>query len=467
MARIESEDLFRNVANRNIGILNEYIDETKVDIARHTFDQLKDIVSNGLRAQAGFMNDYINDQLVQIVRSIIDIKSKKFENTVIEATNGVVNRIKTANDEQELNRILNYYEDEVTDNRLLSISFDDAIYEYVSGLRKLLLSKFEYMYSRRLEQVIDDICNESKSYLIRYFAKIESEFGQIYYKIIMNFNDTVKEFLLASKKFGETDISFTPGFDEYTFKFNGDTIIYRYDGNELNAYVNGNKIDNTSELENLNRSIQEKFHDDRFPGVTRVTDSMIRRISEMQMDAQINPEDFFNPRAKRRTKPSSNELAFIDVPIRGDVLDNPDIVLTEEVKQEIINSLDIKEEVIEDEEDWLGKPKISQEEIDEMLFSDDKHFKPKVSTNPKDYELTSEEKEALLGSLEIPKTVTKAPLNEPSKDEMSGLQERLDYLLKTPEVIEYLEIQEYLESVNKYKDEVAKNEELEPTIRIL
>ena len=123
--------------------------------------------------------------------------------------------------------------------------------------------------------------------------------------------------------------------------------------------------------------------------------------------------------------------------------------------------------MIEDEEDWLGKPKISQEEIDEMLFSDDKHFKPKVSTNPKDYELTSEEKEALLGSLEIPKTVTKAPLNEPSKDEMSGLQERLDYLLKTPEVIEYLEIQEYLESVNKYKDEVAKNEELEPTIRIL
>ena len=110
---------------------------------------------------------------------------------------------------------------------------------------------------------------------------------------------------------------------------------------------------------------------------------MIRRISEMQMDAQINPEDFFNPRAKRRTKPSSNELAFIDVPIRGDVLDNPDIVLTEEVKQEIINSLDIKEEVIEDEEDWLGKPKISQEEIDEMLFSDDKHLKPKVSTNPK------------------------------------------------------------------------------------
>ena len=139
MARIESEDLFRNVVNRNIGILNEYVDEAKVDIARHTFDQLKDIVSNGLRAQAGFMNDYINDQLVQIVRSIIDIKSKKFENTIIEATNGVINRIQTANDEQELNRILNYYEDEVTDNRLLSISFDDVIYEYVSGLRLSLI----------------------------------------------------------------------------------------------------------------------------------------------------------------------------------------------------------------------------------------------------------------------------------------------------------------------------------------
>ena len=281
--------------------------------------------------------------------------------------------------------------------------------------------------------------------------------------------------------------SYEIGFGEYTFTYDGNKVVYKYEGDNFVMYKNGTKVPNSASMESINREIQ-----DIFPQASDVTDRMLRTISEIRMDNQINPDDPFElpldknsipdraeiP-AKKEEKSEFDEL-LAKLEITDDEPEKPE--LTEEEKaerkrqiDELTASLEIKDDPEVRLDPITGKKILTKEEAEErkrqhaeMLAKLTITDEPEkmIPEGPIDPGKLSQIQETT-AKLEI----TDEPVEHKRdvKDmDVARIQERMDYLMKNPAVIEYIELQDMMKSYyDEYTEAVSQNIEQEQAREIL
>jgi hypothetical protein len=501
-----SNDAIKNVENQYYEIMS--------NLRRKLTEQLFDIVSRNLRAPATFMPDFIT-------LNIFDKFKKEYEFVMKEAARAYNNALNTADNiiekddsEEGLYHAFSVYTDIAEDTEVLNVSrlISNIIDEYISSLKYKLSSIFNYMQnSRQVDEDINAILGESSRLLNKVFDEtldIISGIKNDNNKAIDELIDELVSMLRVSNK-----EEYIHGFGEDTFRYDGHEVTYRFEGNNLTLYMDNIKVNDSYTLADINRTIQDKF-----PQAKEVTDSMVRRISEIEMD-------------KKEESPS--EAMFRSVPSKPELKADVELIDTSRIKEltpilditddepkrkehddrldrirELTPMLDItddepkvkKESPKLDTEELMSKLEIKDDEpetkqesskldIDELLSKleikddEDQYVNPNASTNPEDIKLTPEEINALLHGLDIPEEEQQLIQQEEVKDEDFGaLQLRMDQLMRIPEVQTFVELEdnpyvkewqdiqskmEYYNAKKDYEALVESQQEQKTTIKMI
>ena len=449
MGKVDPNDSFRRYSNIAINRLSEEFDRIRKEFIRKAYDDIQEITSDGLKTQANFMFDFIENNLEVSLKTAFKKAIANAEETIITEVNSTVRRLQEMETPLEANRITNDYEDAV-DNMKFDVKLIELAEEFKYELRSFLARKFGYMNSRDIENAIDEIGYNVYKYLERKFEGMEDEIRAV--------NEKIKEDLYTASGSYTIELMSQENINAYeetngqfTFRYNGHEVVYRYDGNDFNCYKDGKKLKNSTAMEIVNREIQE-----RFPQAQSATDAMLRRISEMQMDNQINPDDPFGPLLDRNGNP------ILDMPVK--------------------------------KEEKESEP-ISKEEIDAMLGSEEQYVNPNASTDPKDIAITPEELKALLeitddepkvepikSDVDFEELANKLDIKDdptveqyttkPKDGDIAYIQERMDTLMNNPAVAEFIELQnmmkkyyeEYTQTVNEQMQQSQTVQTQEPAV---
>ena len=450
MGKVDPNDSFRRYSNIAINRLSEEFDRIRKEFIRKAYDDIQEITSDGLKTQANFMFDFIENNLEVSLKTAFKKAIANAEETIITEVNSTVRRLQEMETPLEANRITNDYEDAV-DNMKFDVKLIELAEEFKYELRSFLARKFGYMNSRDIENAIDEIGYNVYKYLERKFEGMEDEIRAV--------NEKIKEDLYTASGSYTIELMSQENINAYeetngqfTFRYDGHEVVYRYDGNDFNCYKDGKKLNNSTAMEIVNREIQE-----RFPQAQSATDAMLRRISEMQMDNQINPDDPFGPLLDRNGNP------ILDMPVK--------------------------------KEEKESEP-ISKEEIDAMLGSEEQYVNPNASTDPKDIAITPEELKALLeitddepkvepktSDVDFEELSSKLDIKDddptveqyttkPKDGDIAYIQERMDTLMSNPAVAEFIELQnmmkkyyeEYTQTVNEQMQQSQTVQTQEPAV---
>ena len=480
MGKVDPNDSFRRYSNIAITRITEEFDRIRKEFIRRAYDDIQEITSDGLKTQANFMFDFIENNLEVSLKTAFKKAIADAEETIITEVNHTVHRLQEMETPLEVHGITTDFEDAV-DNMKFNVRLTEIAEEFKYELRSFLARKFGYMNSRDIENAIDEIGYNVYKYLERKFEGMEEEIRAV--------NEKVQEDLYTASGSYTMELMSQENVNAYeetngqfTFRYDGHEVVYRYDGNDFNCYKDGKKLNNSTAMEIVNREIQE-----RFPQAQSATDAMLRRISEMQMDNQINPDDPFGPLLDRNGNP------ILDMPVK--------------------------------KEEKESEP-ISKEEIDAMLGSEEQYVNPNASTDPKDIAITPEELKALLeitddepkvepitsdvdfeelmSKLEIKdddeEQLGEAPIDpaktaqiremtekldikdedptveqyptKPKDGDIAYIQERMDTLMSNPAVAEFIELQnmmkkyyeEYTQTVNEQMQQSQTVQTQEPAV---
>ena len=425
-----SNDAVKNVENQYYEIMS--------NLRRKLTEQLFDIVSRNLRAPATFMPDFITLNIFDKFKKEYEFVMKEAEKAYNDALNTADNIIERDDSEEGLYHAFSAYTDIAEDAEVLNVSrlIENIIDEYISSLKSKLSSIFNYMQnSRQVDEDINAILGESRRLLNKVFDETLDIISGIKYdnnKAIDELIDELVNMLHVSNK-----EEYIHGLAEDTFRYDGHEVTYRFEGNNLTLYMDNIKVNDSYTLADINRTIQDKF-----PQAKEVTDSMVRRISELEMD-------------KKEESPS--EAMFRSVPSKPKLKADVDLIDTSHIR-ELTPILDITDD----------EPKVKKEssklDMDELMSKleikddEDQYVNPNASTNPEDIKLTPEEINALLHGLDIPEEEQQLTQQEEVKDEDIGaLQLRMDQLMKIPEVQTFVELEDN-PYVKEWKDIQSKME---------
>ena len=423
-------------ANQNLTAIKDEYYRIRAGFTSDVFQDLLDVVSTKFKTNASFMNQVIQDELINPLERMFNTKVAEYKKDVTPTLEGYFGVAKNSTDKHDLLLATNKVESELTQDKYFAFDLESLIYEYCSSLYRTLGYRFGSINSRQVEFLVDDVCAESKSILIRAFGKVKDKINDLKVTSKDNFDKALDAvFTVLSNELNKKQ--FIPGYEEYKFIVDGTTVSYKYYNGDLIMIKDDQLITDVSNMETINRTIQEQFTENEFPGCTQVIDAMVRRIADIKMDEQMNDlrSDFIEEPKSTKVRPDiimdgteytpSNASRFIDVPVAGSLLDDPDVDLPEGI--------------------------IGNLEIDDLLAPPPVPVNPNASTNPEDIAITQEEIAALLGPDEEEPVVEETPM-EPEVVKMGELQDRLEYLMKTPEVTEFLEIQEYFKKLNEAQE---------------
>ena len=424
-----SNDAVKNVENQYYEIMS--------NLRRKLTEQLYDIVSRNLRAPATFMPDFITINIFDKFKKEYEFVMKEAEKAYNDALNTADNIIEKDDSEEGLYHAFSAYTDIAEDAEVLNVSrlIENIIDEYISSLKNKLSSIFNYMQnSRQVDEDINAILGESRRLLNKVFDETLDIISGIKYdnnKAIDELIDELVNMLHVSNK-----EEYIHGFGEDTFRYDGHEVTYRFEGNNLTLYMDNIKVNDSYTLADINRTIQDKF-----PQAKEVTDSMVRRISELEMD-------------KKEESPS--EAMFRSAPSKPKLKADVDLIDTSRIR-ELTPILDITDD----------EPKVKKEssklDMDELMSKleikddEDQYVNPNASTNPEDIKLTPEEINALLHGLDIPEEEQQVQQEEVKDEDIGALQLRMDQLMKIPEVQTFVELEDN-PYVKEWKDIQSKME---------
>ena len=427
-----SNDVIKNVENQYYDIMSH--------LRRNLTQQLVDIVSKNLHAPATFMPDFVTINLFDKFKNDYEEKMKEAAEYYNKATAVACDIIDKDDSENGLYRAFGAFSDISEDADVLNARnmINNIIDNYVQLLKEKLLSVFGYMQnSRQVEEDINAILGGSKALLNRVLDKalemIESIKDDNNKTIDTVIDEIVKS--ISSLKYDE----YIHGFGEDIFRYDGHEVSYRFEGNNLTLYMDNMKINDSYALADINRTIQEKF-----PQAKEVTDSMVRRISEIEMD---------------KKEESPNAAMFIDSPLK------PDVELIDTPRKKTFAELSAMLDITDDEpKEKKETPSLdidelmSKLEINDMLDGEE-YVNPNASTNPEDLRLTPEELNALLNGLDEPEEEQQVenPVDEINDENIGEYQLRMDQLMRVPEVQAFVELEDN-QFVKEWKDIQAKME---------
>ncbi len=398
MANLDSRDYIAFSNNQVLNILYDEFDNIKSTYVRNAYSRLQDIVSDNIRTSANFMFSFIEDNVDLVLKGIFKNAYGKIEDELTSITNTTCARLDEAEDMEEVNHLVEGYKDVIEDAKTYKVDLDSFPYDYASTLNRFLMAKFDNVMSHQIEDAIDEVCRESKSYLERTVENIQQEIDNLIVRINVRQKDSLKHYVAEYKKNyvrNKTDNRFVEDGTGYHFIKDGIDITYKYERGNFNCYVDGTKVTDPSRIMEINRELQEIF-----PEAQTVTYAMVRSISDSLLDAK----------EQERARGTLSFEELLDMKASTHEARIPDWLRTgtgNESKEDSLDSITL--------DDYINQENKNIESVHTMLD------KLEIKDEPA-RELTTEEK-AELEEMTRALTIEDEPVRERTAEEKAELEE--------------------------------------------